>query len=826
MRLGIGKAAAFGLAALVQCWLAGAVMAQPLVEPAAPRDPFALKPATAGTAPLRPVAGSGGGVADPYAVRGSRPVEAAPSGSLRPAIGPDIAGETVESTSAIETVRPEPVRPVVKAAAAGKDAKPAEAKPAAAPVEVQSYSGTAENLPVAAVLHPGGRLLLTADQSALYLWDTNTGFPIRSTTLDGRRVRALGVVDGGKAFVAGTASGLVTVDATTLAILKTSEDAVDAEAVMVGADGRRIAALGAKGTVVLWDALAGGSTVTIHNGSPPAKLAGFDGRKVTIVTADGFTRSYDTTGKVVAERKAARDLPPPVALTADLASVLHLSPFRVDAHLRRTQETTSAPRAFSPAARDGEEVGLPQPPYLFLRDGNLLATEDGKTIRIWEAGRWKPGEAYPGTGAPLRSASVSADGRRFVALSEDGAVRLFQVGKAKPIRVLESPLRPIADGALSADGNLLVTRGAARDGRPEDLIVWDLRTGRARGLAIGHAAPVVAMGFRGNSFELASVDRTGTIRVVDAGTGELFREFDVIAGKQVVEAMVSTDGRRLVAVDQDGALSIVDVESGTLVDIEEAPTAARHAGFAMAGRTVLVATEASLGAWDAVSGRRVWQQPTRAPVEEIYAAAGDTLSLTVRMGGDLARIALATGKVIAETGRAADGVIADVPTESLRLFGGDTERRLVERDLEGKVVLRVYEARGIGRTLVRVSGDGRRVVAIGRDGVATLFDRQAGTRLAAFASTPAKPGERLGEWATVTPDGYFVASARGASLFGLVRADQTALLERFTSRLLRPEMVKARLAGDPEGLVRRAAAALELTKLFEAATTAAPATDE
>jgi hypothetical protein len=71
-----------------------------------------------------------------------------------------------------------------------------------------------------------------------------------------------------------------------------------------------------------------------------------------------------------------------------------------------------------------------------------------------------------------------------------------------------------------------------------------------------------------------------------------------------------------------------------------------------------------------------------------------------------------------------------------------------------------------------------------------------------------------GEWITITPEGFFVSSDHGGELLNVVRGFSVVGLDQLYQSLYRPDLVSAKLNGDPRGLVRQAAAQLDLTKVI------------
>ncbi|MGY2995051.1 caspase family protein [Mesorhizobium sp. URHB0026] len=109
---------------------------------------------------------------------------------------------------------------------------------------------------------------------------------------------------------------------------------------------------------------------------------------------------------------------------------------------------------------------------------------------------------------------------------------------------------------------------------------------------------------------------------------------------------------------------------------------------------------------------------------------------------------------------------------------------------------------------IRFSEDGNRLLVLGSDGYLRVYDAGGGTLLSSTLVF------EDGEWLTLTPQGFFVASAHGAD--GLVirlGGLKTASLGAAFQALYRPDLVAEALKGDPDGKVKDAAAKLDLAKV-------------
>jgi hypothetical protein len=62
------------------------------------------------------------------------------------------------------------------------------------------------------------------------------------------------------------------------------------------------------------------------------------------------------------------------------------------------------------------------------------------------------------------------------------------------------------------------------------------------------------------------------------------------------------------------------------------------------------------------------------------------------------------------------------------------------------------------------------------------------------------------EWIALTPEGFFVASPKGVDLVAFVRGLSLIGRDQVEKALHRPDLVQQKLAGDPAGRVKAAAA--------------------
>ncbi len=145
--------------------------------------------------------------------------------------------------------------------------------------------------------------------------------------------------------------------------------------------------------------------------------------------------------------------------------------------------------------------------------------------------------------------------------------------------------------------------------------------------------------------------------------------------------------------------------------------------------------------------------------------------------------------------------LSGVYTSGMSSSSGEVDNSIKLWDLQTGRELRAFDGHRRGTVFVGFSASGRRVIAGGVDGTVKIWNTGTGELL---ATTVAGRG---GEWATLIPEGYFVASAKGAELLSAVQGVKILPIASVYAILHRPDLVRDKIAGDPKDRVGRAAAA-------------------
>ncbi|RMH19903.1 MAG: WD40 repeat domain-containing protein, partial [Gammaproteobacteria bacterium] len=116
--------------------------------------------------------------------------------------------------------------------------------------------------------------------------------------------------------------------------------------------------------------------------------------------------------------------------------------------------------------------------------------------------------------------------------------------------------------------------------------------------------------------------------------------------------------------------------------------------------------------------------------------------------------------------------------------------------------------RGSVESVAFISGD-KRIASSSMDGSIRLWDVGSGKGIVQMAVFDD------GEWISITPEGFFEASSPKAARYLNVRKGNKVFgIDQFYDRFYRPDLVQAKLAGDPDGLVAQAASRMSLDKML------------
>jgi len=125
-------------------------------------------------------------------------------------------------------------------------------------------------------------------------------------------------------------------------------------------------------------------------------------------------------------------------------------------------------------------------------------------------------------------------------------------------------------------------------------------------------------------------------------------------------------------------------------------------------------------------------------------------------------------------------------------------------DLESGQVIRTMTGHIGAVTSVTYSLDESRIISSGDDGTLRLWDTATGTILATVFLGVGN------DVVILTPEGFFSGTPEAAKSLSVIKGLQALSIDQVFDQLYRPDLVREKLAGDPKGLVKAAAAKINL----------------
>ena len=194
----------------------------------------------------------------------------------------------------------------------------------------------------------------------------------------------------------------------------------------------------------------------------------------------------------------------------------------------------------------------------FSPSGNLISV--ATTIGIWTYDVHTGNEVnlFTGNMGGANAISYTSDGTILAAAHWDRTVGLWDVNSDLPTTprfTFPSHPGPIYAVAISPNNRIVASGGADRSSRgnaePNGLIkMWDLQTKELLPI-LPYNSPVSTIAFSPNSRWIAGGSGDGTIRVWDAGTGDLIHEFNDHTAS-VWKVDFSPDSKWILSVSLDG----------------------------------------------------------------------------------------------------------------------------------------------------------------------------------------------------------------------------------------------------------------------------------
>ena len=407
--------------------------------------------------------------------------------------------------------------------------------------------------------------------------------------------------------------------------------------------------------------------------------------------------------------------------------------------------------------------------------------------------------------SPVQSVAFSADGARVLSGSFDTTAKLWDAATGVLLRTFEGHSSQVTSVAFSADGARVLSGG------DKTVKLWDAATGALLRTFEGHSSWVTSVAFSADGARVLSGSRDTTAKLWDAATGALLRTFEGHSDL-VTSVAFSADGARVLSGSWDKTVKLWNAATGALLRTFEGHSLVTSAAFSADGARVLSGSwDNTVKLWDAATGAllRTFQGHSRVVTSVAFSADGarvlsgsfdTTAKLWDAATGALLRTFEGHSHLVTSVAFSADGA---------RVLSGSHDKTVKLWNAATGALLRTFEGHSDLVTSAAFSATGRRIISGSADTATRIWDAVTGAQLGTLI------GGRRGEWLAITPEGFFAASPNGHELLSVVRGIEVFSIDQFYQVLYRPDLVREKLAGDPDGKVKDAAAKLDLAKLID-----------
>jgi WD40 repeat protein/uncharacterized protein YjbI with pentapeptide repeats len=227
---------------------------------------------------------------------------------------------------------------------------------------------------------------------------------------------------------------------------------------------------------------------------------------------------------------------------------------------------------------------------------DLLATAEGRLVRIWEASTLRELRRLAGHDGPVRGVAWSPDGRLLASASEDRTIRLWEVETGREVERFWGHKSWVTSVAFQPRGSLLASGSYDRTTR-----LWDLESGKEVRRFPGHW--VLALAFHPDGRYLATGGGDRIVHLWDIVVGQERRRFE--GHTDYVRGLAfGLRGTTLASASEDHTVRVWDPATGRELHRLEHQDQVLAVAFDSQGEVLASSSEdRTVRLWNAVTGR-------------------------------------------------------------------------------------------------------------------------------------------------------------------------------------------------------------------------------